>query len=240
MRRVPPLFAIALAAHGCDVTAAAQVPATKPAKLEPRLALQDITPGSLCVTKGALTGSRVEAPTFRASAPGHGGDAAAIKFVVLGETARKRALASGDERRQLGLKLRALDGCNLLYVMWRLDPKPGIEVALKRNRGSRRHEECGARGYTKLKPSRRVAPPALVDGAAHELRAEISDDVILAWIDGKLVWRGKLPAEAGDLSGPAGLRSDNLAFELEAVSVDMRSGGEVDVDLECHGDDTAD
>ena len=29
-----------------------------------------------------------------------------------------------------------------------------------------------------------------------------------------MVWRGTLPAAARDLAGPAGLRSDNLAFDL--------------------------
>lgn len=233
MRGYRVAFLIALGGR-CDVTAPAQVLAAKPASIEPQVALHDVAPSSLCVTRGELAGSRVEVPTFRATALGHGGDAAAIRFAVSGETAKKRALASGADRRQVGLKLRAVDGCNLLYVMWRLDPKPGLEVALKRNPGSRTHQECGARGYTKLEALRREKLPALVKGATHELRAEIAGDAILAWVDDKLVWRGKLPAEARELAGPAGLRSDNLAFELESVSVDARGGGEVDVDLDCH------
>lgn len=236
MRGIGAAFAIALVGHGCDITGPAQVLAAKPANTAPQLALHDIAPGTLCVTKGKLSGSRVDAPTFRATALGHGGDAAAIKFVVVGDTAKKRALASGDLRRQVGLKLRALDGCNLLYVMWRLDPKPGLEVAIKRNPGARTHEECGAHGYTKLKPIRREKLPALAAGAAHELRAEIAGDAILAWVDDKLVWRGKLPDEARELTGPAGLRSDNFAFELTSVSVDARGGGEVDLELDCHDD----
>lgn len=227
--------ALLVALGGCDIVA--PVLAAKPAKTEPQLALHDVAPGSLCITKGKLSGSRVEAATFRATALGAGGDAAAIKFVVFGETAKKRALANGAERRQLGLKLRALDGCNLLYVMWRLDPKPHLEVAIKRNPGSRTHEDCGAHGYTKLKPMRREDLPALVNGDSHELRAEIAGDAILAWVDDKLVWRGKLPADARDLTGPAGIRSDNLAFELTSVSVDARGGGKVDLDLDCHDED---
>jgi hypothetical protein len=118
--------------------------------------------------------------------------------------------------------------------MWRLDPKPHLEVALKRNRGARTHGECGARGYTKLEAIRREKLPVLAAGVPHELRAEIEGDAILAWVDSKLVWRGKLPAEARELSGPVGLRSDNLSFELTSVSVDARAGGKVDLDLDCH------
>ncbi|NVB84260.1 MAG: hypothetical protein HOV81_38140 [Kofleriaceae bacterium] len=233
MRGYRVAFLIALGGR-CELTAPAQVMAAKPTSTVPQIALHDIAPASLCITRGELAGTRVEVPTFRATALGEGGDAAAIRFSVVGDTARKRALASGAERRQLGLKLRAVDGCNLLYVMWRLDPKPGLEVALKRNPGSRTHGECGAHGYTKLKPIRREKLPALVNGATHELRAEIAGDAILAWVDDKLVWRGELPVAARDLSGPAGLRSDNLAFELESVSVDARGGGKVDLALDCH------
>jgi hypothetical protein len=217
-----------------------QARAAKPIEAKPSLELHDLAPSSLCVTKGELAGTRVEVPTFRASALGHGGDAVAIKFVVFGETAKKRALASGEERRQVGLKLRALDGCNLLYVAWRLDPKPGLEVSIKRNPGAHRHQECGARGYTKLKPARREKLPTLVEGVAYELRAEITGDAIVAWIDDRVVWRGTLPAEARDLSGPVGVRSDNLAFELVSVGVDARAGGDVDVDLKCHAQVDAD
>ncbi len=99
----------------------------------------------------------------------------------------------------------------MVYVMWRLDPRPMLDVSVKRNPGKRTHEECGADGYTKVRPARRPGRvPALVPGATHSLRAEIVGDDLFAWIDGVLAWQGRLPDEARALAGPAGLRTDNL------------------------------
>ena len=188
----------------------------------PSLAVSPVAADRLCVTKGAASvGATVTEPTMRAVALGSSGDAASLAFVFRGDTATSRELASGESRRQLGLKLRAQDGCNLLYVMWRLDPKPSLSVSLKRNPGQRTHRECGASGYTRMKPSRGLAlasVPALTPGASHSLRAELAGDDLLAWIDDQLVWRGPLPAAARDLTGPAGLRSDNVRFDLVAFS----------------------
>jgi hypothetical protein len=64
--------------------------------------LASVEPSTLCVTKGKLTGSRITVPTFRAVAPGSSGDAAAARFIVHGASAKARALASGQQRRQLG------------------------------------------------------------------------------------------------------------------------------------------
>jgi hypothetical protein len=188
----------------------------------PRVQVSEIGAASLCVTKGKLTSARVLEPTFRAVALGKSGDAMDARLVVRGKTAETRALASGQERRQVGLKLRAEDGCNLVYAMWRLDPKPMIEVSVKRNPGQRTHAECGPRGYTKVKPELEAPLPALDDGQPHTLRAEIVDDRLIAWVDNQVVWEGALPADARDLAGPPGLRSDNLDVELLALATDAR------------------
>src|SRR5690606_15958607 len=129
-------------------------------------------------------------------------DAASIDLVYRGDTHARRALASGPARRQVGLKLRAKDGCNVVYVMWRLDPTPKLEVSVKLNPGARDHEDCGADGYTKIKPTKAWAPPALAIGDRHELRAAIAGDELTAWIDEKVVWRGRLPAAARMIDGP--------------------------------------
>jgi hypothetical protein len=205
----------------------------------PRRTLDTISPEALCVTKGELSASHIEVPTFRAVAPGHAGDAAALRVRVSGRTEHMRALASGQERRQVGLKLRAQDGCNVVYVMWRLDPKPKLDVSVKRNPGARTAKECGADGYTKVKPmlpAKRL--PDLVDGGDHTLRAEIQGSALVAWVDETEVWRGVLPASAEGLVGPAGVRSDNLAIELVSFSAELRDGD--DVKLKCAGDAASD
>jgi hypothetical protein len=201
--------------------------------------LTAIDPPALCVTKGKVTDARVvDVPTFRAVVPGHAGDAAAMKVIVHGATEKARALASGQERRQVGLKLRAQDGCNLVYVMWRLDPKPKLEVSVKRNPGQRTAKECGADGYTKVKPQRTKRLPSLIDDREHELRAEIAGSSLVATVDGETVWEGMLPELAGDLRGPAGVRSDNLSLELLSLAVEARDAAPGEAAPKCVTDES--
>ena len=199
---------------------------------KPQIAVTPVDSGDICVTHGELETSgsaatlAVNVPTFRAVALGTTGEAVALAFTYQGNSKETRALASGALRRQIGLKLRAANGCNLLYVMWRLDPRPKLEISVKVNPGMSTHAECGANGYTKLKkPSYRTAVPALLIGEHHVLQAEIAGNELLAWIDGDLAWRGDLPAEVKDISGPSGFRSDNLAYEVNALSAPGGSTG---------------
>ncbi len=185
----------------------------------------------LCVTKGAATlGGEVLDPSTRAVALGSTGDAAALTFVYRGLTEKKTELASGQQRRQLGLKLRAANGCNLVYVMWRIDEgkAPWVDVSIKSNPGSTSHAECGAGGYTKVKSSRDgklSLVPVLAAGDTHTLRAAIAGDQLRAWIDDKLVWQGTLPDEARAMVGPAGIRSDNLAYDLVSFAAPVGETG---------------
>ena len=181
----------------------------------------DVTPVSaLCVTKGAIANKSIAEPTVRAFAldAQAGGDAAELAFTYRGDSAAGRALANGALRRQVGLKLRAANGCNVIYVMWRLDPKPKLEISVKSNPGKRTHEECGADGYIKVKPQHATHVAAFEPGQPHTLRAEIVGDDLTAWIDGRVAWHGALPSEARALVGPAGLRSDNVALDNVALS----------------------
>lgn len=174
---------------------------------------------TLCVTKGsARVGATVVEPTMRAVALGSRGDGAALELVYRGDTEAMRELASGAARRQVGLKLRAQNSCNVVYVMWRLDPKPMLEVSIKLNPGKAFHAECGAEGYTKIKATKSWPVPVLAAGDKHVLRAAINGDDLTAWIDEKVAWRGTLPAAARALVGPAGIRSDNLSFDLVSFS----------------------
>ena len=180
----------------------------------PSIDLAPVTTDALCVTKGELAGSSVAVPTMRAYARGSGGDAAQLVFRHRGESQDSRALASGDVRRQIGLKLRAQDSCNVVYVMWRLDPRPKVDVSIKVNPAMSTHEQCGADGYTKVKPRAKYFIPAYEFGSTHTLRAEIIGNDVYAWLDGKLAFQGRLPEAARALAGPAGVRSDNVAFDL--------------------------
>jgi hypothetical protein len=173
----------------------------------------------LCVTKGALkahgkTGARITEPTVRAVRAGSSGDSASLKFTYRGPSKKSRALASGQMRRQLGLKLRAQDGCNLVYVMWRIEPKPGIEVSIKRNPGKSTHKECGANGYTKVAF---VDAPLIEADTEHTLDAALTGADLSVTIDGKEIWTGAVEG-AADLTGPAGLRTDNISADVELTT----------------------
>jgi hypothetical protein len=216
-----PLALLALAlATGCsgNRTEAA------PRDWKPKLDVAPVANADLCVTKGVVAGSLVEEPTVRGYARGAGGDAAALTFTYRGESFETRELAGGQARRQIGLKLRAQDSCNVVYVMWRLDPKPKLDVSVKLNPLKKTHEECGADGYTKIKPLKKTFVPVFEYGKTHTLRAEIVGDSLYAWIDDKLLFQGTLPEPARSLKGPAGLRSDNVKFDLVALAAAPGTG----------------
>ncbi|MDB4953925.1 MAG: hypothetical protein JWO36_1494 [Myxococcales bacterium] len=217
------LFMIVTGCTGARLEAA-------PGERSPSIEIKPIAHDAICVTKGEIANQTIREPTVRAFARGAGGDAAQLKFTYGGESETTRDLASGEARHQLGLKLRAEDSCNVVYVMWRLDlngltpPKPKLAVSVKRNRGKRTHEECGAEGYTKVKPAKSSPIPVLEIGATHTLRAEIVGDELFAWIDGKLSWQGHLPEDARDMTGPAGLRSDNVRLEVLELAAPLGEG----------------
>ncbi len=199
--------------------APAPAPAPAPSRSPDEVALQPVAAAKLCVTRGELARAdgmlEVRVPTMRAVASAGDGDAAALRFVYQGDTDEKALLASGQERHQLGLKLRAADSCNLVYVMWRISPKPGIEVQVKRNPDAHTHAECGTKGYIKLKAEHPVKLPTLAVGDTHTLRATITGDRLQAWIDDRVVWDGTLDPSVRDLRGPAGMRTDNVHALVE-------------------------
>lgn len=180
--------------------------------------LAAVAPDAMCVTLGearpvgggrfAVTDSKVRGYGVRTD-----GRAAELRFVYRGPSKSVSRLGSGKVFHQLGLKLEAQDGCNVLYVMWRLEPATGVEVLVKRNPGQSVHSECGNRGYRKVKPAVVRPLPPLEPGSAHRLAAELTGSRLVARVDGEPV----VEAEVGELgfSGPAGFRTDNVEAELE-------------------------
>lgn len=176
-------------------------------------------PGGLRVTSGSvdrLGGGRyaVDSGAMRAVAPGSRGDRARLQFTYRGPSRESAPLASGELRRQIGLKLRARDTCNVVYAMWRIEPSSGVAVQVKSNPGQSRHAQCGDRGYETLDAGRKAAAPAVAPDAPHVLEAAIDGGALRVVADGVVVWEGRLPASALAFDGPAGVRSDNGAFEF--------------------------
>jgi hypothetical protein len=205
---------VVLALASCMAGCASKRIEAAPGDHVPSVELAPVAKAALCVTRGAIDGVSIAEPTMRGYASGAAGDAAQLTFTYHGESTETRTLAGGQARRQIGLKLRAQDSCNVVYVMWRLDPRPALDVSVKLNPGGSTHEQCGADGYTKVRAYRKLAVPALRPGATHTVRAEIVGSELLAWIDGRLLWRGRLPDAARALRGPVGVRSDNVRFDL--------------------------
>lgn len=158
---------------------------------------------------------RIEDPKVRAVVRRPTGPITELRFAYLGPSAEQKPLSSGEMRSQIGLKLRAEDGCNLLYAMWRIEPKPGLVVSLKRNPGMHSSGDCGNGGYTNLRPRRGLRVPAFRPGERHAIRTEERGDELRVLVDGAPAWEGTLPPEALSLRGPAGFRSDNGRFDLE-------------------------
>jgi hypothetical protein len=166
-------------------------------------------------------GFSLEDPKLRATIGRSQGRGIELQFRYLGATAQRSALRSGAERSQLGLELAARDTCNLVYVMWRLEPASELVVSVKQNEGATRHAECGYRGYRRLRAEVATAVPRLEPGAVHELRAELAGGRLRVFVDGERAWEGPLDTPALSLSGRVGLRSDNVRFEALRLLADL-------------------
>jgi hypothetical protein len=194
----------------------------------PRGALvrERIPVASLHATRGQLEQldafqARVAVPVLRAQVSPPTTTGVELRFVYEGATAQTAPLASGELRRQLGLKLLSFDSCNVTYVMWRLAPRAQIHVSQKVNAGQTRHEECGDRGYRDLEPGwHSDALPAVLPDQEHHLTARRSGDQLRVSVDGAVVWRGAVPLPAGSVASPhVGIRSDNAKFRFSLSGV---------------------
>lgn len=189
-----------------------------------------VSPRSLCVTKGKVEtasgrGLKVDVGGMRAVVGAEPSRVAELAFTYRGPSVTTSPLASGEVRRQIGLKLRAKDSCNLVYVMWRTEPTSGVYVQVKSNPGKSTHAACGAGGYTTIKAVESKPTRAALAGEAHVLRAEMEGKALRVSADGEVVWEGLLPNEALAFDGPAGVRSDNGSYEFE---LRVPGGGRLD------------
>jgi hypothetical protein len=134
-----------------------------------------------------------------------------LRFKLLGASQDVKPLGSGLVRRQIGLKLRAADPCNLLYVMWHAEPDHAIQVQVKSNPGQTTSAQCGNRGYQELAEIPMPAPDKRVHTLEARTRRAAGGSLVLAiYTDGKLLRRMTLPAPlTAGLDGPVGVRSDN-------------------------------
>lgn len=209
---------IATSSGGCTA-AAATSDAPLPA-FAPVTDLEPIELTSLCVTAGRVesVGARtlkVDVGGMRGIVTGPWTRSAELAFRYPGPSSVEAPLADGELRRQIGVKLRAQDACNVVYVMWRVAPSTGIFVQVKHNPALSTHEACGDRGYATVRATEGVQPAAIRAGEEHVLRADLDGDVLSVRADGVLAWKGVLPDEASTFDGPTGIRTDNGHFDFE-------------------------
>jgi hypothetical protein len=184
--------------------------------------LQRIDRDWLCITNGAvsiLASGRlaIDTPSSRAvvqaAATNTADQIAEIRFQYLGPSQESKLLSSGELRRQIGLKLRAADSCNLIYAMWHIEPDTRVAVSIKQNPALHAHEQCGARGYLNFKSQTGAAP--IQSGETHTLRAELHGQDLTVTADGKIAWQGSLGRELALPLGPPGFRTDNARFVFD-------------------------
>ncbi|HUS63835.1 MAG TPA: hypothetical protein VMZ28_04790 [Kofleriaceae bacterium] len=194
-----------------------------------KVEVKPVAPDALCVTKGSVKKKdgavAIDDAAVRAVAPGSSGEAGELRFTYRGPTAETSRLQSGNVVEQIGLKLRAADGCNLVYAMWRLAPDPHLEVKVKLNPGETTHAECGTDGYRTITPTFARPTPAVTAGSEHTLHAELTATVLTVWADGDPVFEGDLGSSARDLTGPAGFRLDNAAADLTLLTAPGPAAG---------------
>lgn len=175
----------------------------------------DVTDGKILPEKGHRLS--VSTKEMRATLKFTTEQTATARFTYLGPTKEVARLGSGEVRSQFGIKLRAQNDCNVIYVMWHFAPDQKIAVSIKRNPGKRTHTECLDRGYiNNIKPRLSDSPPSVEPNQHHVLTATMSGSDLSVTADNKLVWWGDLGPVALSLKGPVGLRSDNarLLFDF--------------------------
>jgi hypothetical protein len=178
---------------------------------------------------------RIDVPEMRAVVASGPARTIEARLRYLGPTTDVKALASGERRRQFGFKLRAANTCNVVYVMWHIEPDSKLAVSVKSNPGMTTHAQCDAHGYRNLRPSRAAPVPALRPGEWHRLRASLVGEALSVSLDGSVVWEGGIGPEGTAFDGPVGMRSDNGRFELELFE-SAPEGGEVIPATPCHGE----
>lgn len=188
-------------------------PAPSPAPLPP------VSATKFCPTEGMVGKNgnlmHVDVGAMRGFLSTDRSRTAEVEFTYRGASKDTQPLLSGEIRRQIGLKLKAQDTCNVVYAMWHVAPTPGLSVAVKSNPGKNTYAACKDQGYINATPSMTKDVPPIVAGVPHTMRAELDGQKLKVIVDGTLVWAGSLPPEAAVIDGPPGVRSDNGTFDFQ-------------------------
>jgi len=172
---------------------------------------------TLNVTDGEITRAaegrlEVRSKEMRATLKSESLQNITVRFTYLGPTREVSRLGSGEIRHQFGLKLKAQDTCNLVYVMWHFDDNDNrVAVSVKYNPGQQTHQQCLDHGYINNIPAKnyKLAAPTVKAGEPHVLGASLDGRKLSVMADNQVVWEGVLPEIVLSFRGPVGFRSDN-------------------------------
>jgi hypothetical protein len=156
-------------------------------------------------------------------------DAAGYQRVRMRFTYAPQAVGSSDWRRQVSLKLKAANSCNVDYVTWVFE-KAGVasnslEIKRKSNPGQWLDSQCTdalgePTGYTTIASAPLPGdPPA--PGSTVTLEAELRGDALRVWVNGTTRFN-QVVSGLGASGGWAGFRTDNVdgAVELAGSAQD--------------------
>ena len=164
------------------------------------LALSFSANAQLKTTNGVI-GYSVETPTSRADIPSHSGENLEIKVRYLGPTDQKEYFANGTYQEQVGIKLRSVNGCNVVYIMRRINPNPSISLSIKSNPGVT--TVCGDKGYTMIKS---ILVPAPKIGEEFTLAGSFNQNIVTIKLNNQELFTSEVPIVT---KGDAGIRTDN-------------------------------
>jgi hypothetical protein len=167
------------------------------------------------VTNGTITYANnkfyTEDSATRMEFPKTDGNSLTILAEYLGKTTITEPLASGVVQEQFGIKLRAANTCNLVYVMRRFSPYSRVTIMYKQNIGMTTHEECKDGGYVIVKD---ISVPAVPIGTTVKLSAKFDNNILTVTLDDKIVWAGIVDFKQ---VGVSGFRSDNVKVRFSVL-----------------------
>jgi hypothetical protein len=193
--------------------------------IQVRLCELKVTSGSITeleVTSSSLTELEpttlsINDPSTRATLKTGIAQVACLQFRYLGPTSNRVASGSGTEFHQIGLKLRSKDPCNLIYVMWRIQPTQELVIQTKRNVNQSTSEGCHNQGYTTVA---RIPFQPFLTGQLYEFMAWVQTDPggnseVCCWVNWQEVLRAPIDsAFIQDVNGLRGIRSDNGQYNF--------------------------
>lgn len=175
--------------------------------------IRKLFPQTFGIETDANSRSEVLTSLSRAVVTGNADQKVKVNFTTVGFV--DDPVNNPNNHKQMALKLKAANSCNVLYVIWDADGGP-IVVANKRNDGI--VDTCGPKGYSVIVPSASSPVPALVVGSSHTLQADYVDPVLNVYADGNLVWNGTIGKNLVPYSGPVGLRTDGMQFKFDVYT----------------------